>query len=47
MLFKIKNIANIGSIVFSAVLVAFQVVDLVSNGKNSLVKVDAANSSDN
>ena len=40
MLFKIKNIANIGSIVFSAVLVAFQVVDLVS-GKNSMVKVDA------
>ncbi len=47
MLFKIKNIANIGSIVFSAVLVAFQVVDLVSNGKNSMVKVDAADSSDN
>ncbi len=46
MLFKIKNIANIGSIVFSAVLVAFQVVDLVSNGKNSMVKVDAAESKD-
>ncbi len=47
MLFKIKNIANIGSIVFSAVLVAFQVVDLVSNGKNSMVKVDAAESKEN
>ncbi len=46
MLFKIKNIANIGSIVFSAVLVAFQVVDLV-NGKNSMVKVDAAASREN
>lgn len=41
MLFKIKNIANIGSVVFSAVLIVFQVVDLVSNGKNSMVKVDA------
>ncbi len=41
MLLKIKNIANIGSVVFNAVLVAFQVVDLVRNGKDSLVKVDA------
>ncbi len=47
MLFKIKNIANIGSIVFSAVLVAFQVVDLVSNGKNSMVKVDATPTAEN
>ncbi len=47
MLFKIKNIANIGSVVFSAVLIAFQVADLVSNGKNSMVKVDAAASREN
>ncbi len=47
MLFKIKNIANIGSVVFSAVLIAFQVADLVSNGKNSMVKVDAAATTEN
>ncbi len=46
MLGKIKNIANIGSVVFSALLVAFQVVDLVSNGKNNVVKIDAAESKD-
>ena len=34
MLGKIKTIANIGSVIMSAILVGLQVVGLVKNGKN-------------
>ena len=37
MLGKIKTIANIGSVIMSAILVGFQVVGLVKNGKSNPV----------
>jgi len=39
MFVNLRHIANIGSVLVSAVLVAFQVADLVS-GKSSMVMID-------
>ena len=40
MLGKIKTIANIGSVIMSAILVGLQVVCLVKNGKSNPVDTD-------
>ena len=40
MLGKIKTIANIGSVIMSAILVGLQVVGLVKNGKSNPVDTD-------
>ena len=39
MLTNLRNIANVGSVLVSAVLVAFQVADLVS-GKSTMVMLN-------